>query len=115
MSKASFDGLIGTPKIQWDNILYKPSTMSFMKQTEIDFGVTPIGEKIFTITDTDIDALAIILVQLAYVAPTGKELDELEFDSFDFRCYPGVGSFTLLAISKEGYVADKFKINYTYS
>jgi len=54
------------------------------------------------------------MVQLAYVAPTGKSLDELEFDSFDFRAVAGAGSFLLHARSLEGYVADKFKIFYSY-
>jgi hypothetical protein len=49
------------------------------------------------------------------VAPTGKSLDELEFDSFDFRAVAGAGNFTLYARSLEGLVADKYKINYSYS
>jgi hypothetical protein len=85
------------------------------KQTEIDFGTTPVYEASFTITDSEVTTSSIIVAQIAYVAPTGKELDELEFDFFDFRCTPGTGSFTLYARSLEGLVADKFKINYSYN
>ena len=85
------------------------------RQTEIDFGTIPIYEKEFTIVDTDISAASNIIAQLAYVAPTEKELDELEFDNLDFRCAPGAGSFTLYVRSLEGLVADKFKVNYSFN
>lgn len=85
----------------------------FITQTEIDFGTTPVEEKDFTISNANIVSTSNIIVQLAYVAPTDKELDELEFDSFDFRSYAGTGTFTLHARALEGYVADKFKINYS--
>jgi hypothetical protein len=82
------------------------------RQAEIDFGSTPVDHATFTITDATITSNMWIIVQLAYVAPTGKDLDELEFDSFDFRAIAGTGSFTLYAQSLQGYVSDKFKVNY---
>lgn len=85
------------------------------KQTEIDFGTTPVDEATFTITDTEVTTASDIIAQVAYVAPTGKELDELEFDTLDFRAVAGTGQFTLHVSSKEGYVADKFKVNYSYN
>ena len=85
------------------------------KQTEIDFGATPIDVKDFTITDADVVATSNIMVQVAYIAPTGKELDELDFDVFDFRAVAGTGNFTLHARSLEGLVADKFKVIYFLS
>jgi hypothetical protein len=96
--------------INWTDIVGTPK----IKQTEIDFGTTPVMEKDFTIVDAEIVATTNIMAQLAYVAPTGKSLDELEFDSFDFRCVAGVGSFTIHAMSLEGLVADKYFINYSF-
>jgi hypothetical protein len=93
---------------------FPPSVHNNASTTEIDFGTTPIIEKSFTITDANITSLSNVIVQIAYVVPTGKELDELEFDTFDFRCVSSSGSFILYARSLEGYVADKFKINYIY-
>ena len=85
------------------------------KQTEIDFGSLGIMEKEFTVVDTDITTDSTITGSLAYVAPTGKDLDELEFDVLELRFAPGSGQFTLYAVAKEGLVADKFKINYTFN
>jgi hypothetical protein len=107
----------------WSTITATPTTLAGygitdnvinIAQVEIDFGSTPIDEKSFTITNSDITLLSYVVAQLAYDAPTDKELDELEFDVFDFRCVAGVGSFVLHARSLEGYVADKFKVNYIY-
>jgi hypothetical protein len=103
MAYAGYDGYIGTAL-----------TLQGTLQTEIDFGSTPVIEKSFVITNSILTTDYLITAQIAYVAPTGKELDELEFDVFDFRCVSGSGNFTLHARSLEGYVADKFKINYTY-
>jgi hypothetical protein len=87
----------------------------YHKQTEIDFGSTPIEEKTFTITDANITTSSIITGSIAYEAPTGKELDELEFDNFDLMFVAGTGQCTLYARSLNGYVADKFKLNYAYN
>jgi hypothetical protein len=87
-------------------------TLGIVKTTEIDFGSTPVMEATFTITDADIVSTSYIIGDIAYVAPTGKDLDELEFDSFDFRFVAGTGQCTLYAKALEGLVADKFKINY---
>lgn len=84
-----------------------------VKQTEIDFGATPVAEASFTITDADVTAASHLIGNVAYVAPTGKDLDELEFDTLDLQFAPGTGEFTLYAKSHDGgYVADTFKINY---
>jgi hypothetical protein len=85
------------------------------KQTEIDFGVTPVNEASFTITDADVTTSSKIVGGVAYEAPTGKDLDELEFDTLELRFVAGTGQFVLYVQSKEGYVADKFKVNYSYN
>jgi hypothetical protein len=83
-----------------------------IKQTEIDFGVTPVSEASFTISDVDVSATSQLIGYVAYEAPTGKDLDELEMDGLDLKFAPGTDEFTLYARGLDGYVADKFKINY---
>jgi len=85
------------------------------KQTEIDFGVSGVYDATFTITDTDVGTTSIITGQMSYDAGTGKDADEMEFDSFSLQFAAGAGQFTLRAISNEGLVADKFKVNYSYN
>lgn len=83
-----------------------------IKQTEIDFGTVPVSEKEFTISDVDVLITSQIMGNVAYEAPTGKELDELEMDSIDLKFAPGSGSLTIYAKGLEGYLEGKFKINY---
>ena len=99
-----------------DATLVRPSNWNdehdAIKQTEIDFGTTPVADSSFTITDADVAATDQIVAQVAYEAPTGKDLDEIEMDTLSLRCGAGAGQFTLFATGMDGYVADKFKINY---
>lgn len=82
-------------------------------QTEVDFGSTPVSEALFTITEATATATSKIIGSVAYAAPTGKDLDELEMDSLELKFGPkGVGEFYIYARGMDGYVADKFKINY---
>ena len=83
-----------------------------IKQTEVDFGAAALWEKEFTITDVDVSATSQLIAQVAYEAPTGKDLDELEFDTLDLLCTPGSGQFTLRALGNPGPVGGKFKVNY---
>lgn len=83
-----------------------------VKQTEVDFGSTPVYFKEFTVTDTDVSASSQIVAQLSYEAPTSKSLDEVEFEQFIFKCKPAAGSFVLRVESINGRVRDKFKVNY---
>lgn len=83
-----------------------------IKQTEIDFGTTPVSEASFLITDADVSAGSQLIGSVAYEAPTGKDLDEMEMDTLDLKFAPGSGAFTLYARGLDGYIADKFRINY---
>ena len=85
--------------------------------SEIDFGETPINEKEFTIVDANIVATSKITASLAYEAPTGKDLDEIEMDILSIICgQSAMGSFKMFVKSIDGsYLADKFKINYLIS
>jgi hypothetical protein len=83
-------------------------------QAEVDFGITPVSETSFTVTDANVTTASIISGVVAYVAPTSKELDELEFDKFDLKFAPGSGQYTLYMASQDNsLVTGKFKINYT--
>lgn len=83
-----------------------------LSQTEIDFGSTPVSEASFIVTDANVTASSQLIGSVAYEAPTGKDLDELEMDGLDLKFAPGAGQFTLYARGLDGYVADTFKINY---
>ncbi len=94
------------------NELIGPSTGSAVKQTEIDFGPLPTSEANFIILDSNVTPTSHIVGTVAYEAPTGKDLDEVEMDGLDLKFGPGSGTFTLYATGLEGYIADTFKINY---
>lgn len=95
-----------------DGAFASPTASASISQTEIDFGATPVAEASFTITDAAVSAASRIIGTVAYVAPTGKDLDELEMDGLDLKFAPGSGQFTLYARGLDGYVADKFVVNY---
>ncbi len=82
------------------------------KQTEIDFGETPVAEAEFTVSDESVTVHSRMSGQISYEAPTGKDQDELTMDSIDLRFAPGDKSFTIYAKGREGYIADKFIVNY---
>ena len=88
------------------------SSGSSVSQTEIDFGTTPVAEMGFTIADASVTPASKITGSVAYQAPTGKDLDELEMDELDLKFGPGSGQLTIYARGRDGYIADKFKVNY---
>lgn len=85
---------------------------SSVRQVEVDFGPLPVSEMSFLITDPSVTPTSHIVGTVAYEAPTGKDLDELEMDELDLKFAPGSGQFTLYAVGENGYIADRFKINY---
>lgn len=96
-----------------NDITISASSAVAVKQTEIDFGATPVYAAEFVIVDADVSPTTQIVAQVAYEAPTGKDLDELEFDDLLLKATPGSGQFTLRATSVDGtYLHDKFKVNY---
>lgn len=92
-----------------------PVSSGAVKQVEIDFGTLPVAEASFTITDAEVTPTSKITGNIAYELPTGKDLDELEMDGIDLKFGPGSGQFTIYARGLDGYVADKFKVNYLVS
>jgi hypothetical protein len=83
-----------------------------VKQVEIDFGPLPVAEASFLITDASVTPTSHIIGNVAYEAPTGKDLDEIEMDELDLKFGPGSGAFILYARGRDGYVADKFRVSY---
>lgn len=89
------------------------SAGAILAQTEIDFGATPLAESTFTIIDANVSPSSLITAQLAYEAPTGKDLDELEMDQLYMIAGPDSGQFSLFVRTLDGsYLAGAFKINY---
>ena len=83
-----------------------------IKQAEVDFGSVPVWEASFLISDASVSAGSHLVGNVAYVAPTGKDLDEMEMDNLDLKFAPGTGEFTIYARGLDGPIHDKFKINY---
>lgn len=81
-------------------------------QIEIDFGATPVAEAIFMVADGSVTASSIITGGIAYQAPTGKDLDELEMDSIYIIFGASAGQVNIFAKGLEGYLHDKFLVNY---
>ena len=92
-----------------------PPAYTKSKLVEIDFGALGVSTATFTIADTDVTANSKMTGAIAYIAPTGKELDELEFDNFDIMFAPGTGTFDMTVRALDGLVAGTFKIYYTAS
>lgn len=89
-----------------------PAAATDVRQTEIDFGAIPVAEAEFTIVDVDVTPASNLIGSVAYAAPTGKDLDELEMDGLDLKFGPGSGQFTVYVRGMDGYIADTFKLNY---
>lgn len=92
-----------------------PTASVAITEAEIDVGTTPVSEATITVTDTGITTNSRIIGGLAYIAPTGKDLDELEMDALDILFQPATGSMNVIIRGLDGYIADKFKIWYTYA
>lgn len=101
-------------KLTFNPITGKFDFINTFTQVEIDFGATPLAYKIFTINDSDVVSSSYIIGEVAYDAPTGKDLDEIEMDNIVVKCGNCTnGTFDMIINTTDGsYLADKFKINY---
>lgn len=88
--------------------------ISRYKQVEVDFGDALYQSyRIFEINDSDAEVGRKILAEVAYEAPTGKSLDEIEMDEFTVNAgCSEKGKINLIVKSLSGNLHDKFKINY---
>ena len=80
-------------------------------EVEIDVGATPVSEASIAVTDAAITASSKIIGGIAYKAPTGKDLDELD-EPLEVKFEPGSGTFNVHIKGLEGYIADKFIVWY---
>jgi hypothetical protein len=106
-----YDSTLKSPIYSVNNVWNK---LVHSGQAEVDFGTTPVTEASFTITDANVTTSSFITGGIAYVAPTSKDLDELEFDQLDLKFVGNNGNITLYAIVDSGsLIAGKFKVNYS--
>jgi hypothetical protein len=109
----------GTPSsstfLRGDGVWSTPLASVAITQTEIDVGDVPVLEASILVTDALISSASKIIGGIAFVAPTGKDLDELEMDALELKFEPLTGSFRAHIKGLEGLIADKFKIWYTFA
>jgi hypothetical protein len=86
-----------------------------MTEVEIDVGTTPVLEKTVNVVDAGVLATSKILGGVANIAPTGKDLDEVEADALELKFQPQAGSININIKGLEGAIADKFKLWYTFA
>jgi hypothetical protein len=86
--------------------------ISTTKQVEVDFNNSAF-EKEFVIKDNDVSPSHKILAELAYEAPTGKDVDELQMDDLIVKAGAGDREVRLFITAADGSPLEgKFKINY---
>lgn len=83
-------------------------------EVEIDVGATPVDYAIVPVTDAGISAISKIIGGVAYKAPTGKDLDELD-EPLEVKFEALAGSLNVHIRSLEGYISDKFWVWYTFA
>src|SRR5687768_11896711 len=91
---------------------YPTGGSASITEAEIDVGAMPVAEASVAVVDAAISPTTKIIGGLAYVAPTGKDLDELECDALDIKFEPATGSMNVIIKGLEGYIEGKFKIWY---
>ena len=101
-----------TTFLRGDKTYAVPTASVDVKQTEIDFGATPLTEASFTVSDAGVSSSSQLMGGIAYEAPTDRDLDEVEMEPFNVRFGPGTGAFTVFIQALEGPVEGKYKLNY---
>lgn len=88
--------------------------LAYITEVEIDFGPIPRSDGFFVVLDPRVKLGAHILAEVAYKAPTGKDLDEIEMDDLEIRAgAPSDGVMNLFIHAADGsYLHDKFRVNY---
>lgn len=85
-----------------------------INEAEIDVGATPVEQATGTIGVIGLLNTSKIIGGVAYVAPTGKDADELEMDALEIKFEPRPDNLIVHIKGLEGYIADRFKIWYSY-
>lgn len=90
-----------------------PTAPVNIKQTEVGFGLVAYKDEAeFVVVDGDVSPASQIVGNIAYEAPTGKDLDELEMDSINLKFAPGVGELKIFVKGLDGSLEGNFKVNY---
>lgn len=93
----------------------KIATTEFVKNLvkyltyEVDFGNSGHGETKFNVISNLVSINDLVETQLAYLQPIGKDLDEVEMDSFYVLSKANNGSIDLIIKPLNGTVHGKFK------
>lgn len=86
-----------------------------MKEVDLDFGSTPVVDKSFTITDTDITTDKVIIVLPSAKPAIGRQGVDFEVDIVQFSASPGSGQLTIYAVCNNGHLTGKRKVIYIYN
>lgn len=88
----------------------------YMAQTELDFGSTPIANKKFTVTDSNITDTMKIMVSISYDIPTGGVDGDAEaFEGMTIMASAGTGQCFIYCSSPFDDLDGKVKVNYMVS
>jgi hypothetical protein len=92
--------------------LYNPPGGVAMTQVELDLGTTPVHEATVNTVDATVNTASKIIWSMSGIAPTGKDEDEIGMDSYTIIPIPRAGSIDWYVRGQEGYIHDKFKLEY---
>ena len=84
-------------------------------EIELDFGATPVADKVFTITDATVTATSKIAVVGSAKIPTSGTGDEGLFDIVVYTAKPAAGSFTIYAMALPGPIQNNRNVLYQVS
>lgn len=95
--------------------LVKPAAFIGVVETTVDFGSTPVGSAIFTVTDANITSAHNIIATQSADATSNRTADENGIDLVLFSATAGTGQFTLYAEVKAGVITGQVDVHYIYS
>jgi hypothetical protein len=84
-------------------------------EVEIDVGSLPVLQSSIAVVDAGVTTSSHIVGGVAYKQPTGKDLDELDMDSFDLKFEATAGGFNIHIKGLDWTIAGTFIIWYTYT
>lgn len=103
-----------TTFLRADGAFAAPTASVAITEAEIDVGATPVAEASISVTDAGVSTSSKIIGGIAYKAPTGKELDELE-EPLEVKFEPLTGTFNVHIKGLEGYISDTFVVWYLFA
>jgi hypothetical protein len=102
--------------LRGDGAFAAPTAAVGISQTTVDFGPSPVMEMLFTVADAAVTSTSKIRAWIASVAPTGKDLDEVQLEPLVVWANPsttGTGFIDFLVRTLDGStVSDQFVVQY---